>query len=60
MVLIEPKGTEETEITLEVIVVPVADVGRAKDFYTRRPASAKNGNFRPSAISARIPMKASA
>jgi hypothetical protein len=57
--LIEPKGTEETEMTLEVIVVPVADVG-GEGLLCQTTASAKHGKLRPSASRARIPMKASA
>jgi hypothetical protein len=46
-------------MTLEVIVVPVADVG-GEGLLCQTTASAKHGKLRPSASRARIPMKASA
>jgi hypothetical protein len=45
VILIEPKGTEETEMTLEVIVVPVADVG-GEGLLCQTTASAKHGKLR--------------
>jgi hypothetical protein len=58
VVLIEPKGTEETEMTLEVIVVPAADVGRRTSMPDDRLGQKREAP--PSASRARIPMKASA
>jgi hypothetical protein len=52
VVLIEPKGTE-TEMTLEVIVVPVADVG-GEGLLCQTTASAKNGKLRHLRVALRM------
>jgi hypothetical protein len=40
-------GVPEVDLKLEALAIPVADVDRAKEFYTKRPGISRHGSGTP-------------